>query len=329
MGRDRQINNAAAEIETYFAVAACSPSDCDSCSSNEKYPPSLSIDTETPLWRTAKPWQTHILCATGKSDWVHSVIDEEDTLAHAINITQKEWNKTGGISSGVMISNSSLPPPDDYFEHHGPELSRPTRALLLPEFLYVDGITPESAQPDLSAIMSVINKERQILDNKQELNEKQNGNSSSSSDEEYNDDYPTLPQSVLPKIQLPLASASRILPANEAAFILICSHRTRDKRCAVTANILKKKFDFELRDLDLYRDPSDDRPGGARVVCISHVGGHRFAANVLVYTKSGQGIWLARVRPDHVKLIVRHCVLKGEVFPELLRGAFNSNPISW
>ena len=96
---------------------------------------------------------------------------------------------------------------------------------------------------------------------------------------------------------------------------------------------------------------------------ISHVGGHKFAANVMVYRRSskafgddrdgldehknndggddagvairkkdkeewGEGsqcIWLARVRPEDCEGIVKHTVLKGKVVkPERqLRGGFD------
>lgn len=328
MGRDTQVEDTADEIEKDFIIASCSPSDCDSCGTHEKYPASLSIDTETPLWGTANPWRTHILCATGKTDWVHSVTEEVGTLAHAIDSTKENWSYNVVDRSRVIISNSSLSPPEEYFEHTGPDIQQPSRALILPEFLYIDKITPESASSDIAAVMSALAEERHNQEQNFH-NEKDLVPEASDSEDSDFEILPTLSRSLLSNIPLPSMSPSKVLPATEQAFVLLCSHRTRDKRCAVTANILKKKFESELRHNDLYRDASDDRAGGVRVHCISHVGGHRYAANVLIYTKSGQAIWLARVRPDHVRRIITHCILKGEVFPELLRAAFNTNPISW
>jgi len=104
--------------------------------------------------------------------------------------------------------------------------------------------------------------------------------------------------------------------------------------------------------LGLYRDIHDERPGGVGIYFISHVGGHKFAANVMVYRRAGasesvsnggsvdgertnmeklngekkkdgknqgamgeasQGIWLARVRPKDCEGIVKFTVLKGKV----------------
>jgi (2Fe-2S) ferredoxin len=272
---------------------------------SEKYPASLSIDTETPLWGTGKDFDIHFLCATGKTDWVHSVTDEEGTLAYALDSTSENWKLNADTK--YKISNSSLAPPEEYFEHEGSDETRPSRLLILPKFVYIDNVTPETVAANVKPVLSAF----------------------AAAEKPTDQTIPELSKSLLSNIELPADSIAKVIASNELAYVLLCSHRTRDKRCAITANILKKKFDSELQALDLYRDPSDDRAGGVKVFCVSHVGGHKYAANVIIYTKSGQAIWLARVRPDHVRKIIQHCVLKGEVFPELLRAAFKSNPISW
>lgn len=77
------------------------------------------------------------------------------------------------------------------------------------------------------------------------------------------------------------------------------------------------------------------RAGGAKVMFINHVGGHKWAANVIIYRKekTGEGekpdeaaqcIWLAKVTPRHVEGIVRHTVLEGRVCDSgLVRGGFD------
>lgn len=61
--------------------------------------------------------------------------------------------------------------------------------------------------------------------------------------------------------------------------------------------------------------------------CISHVGGHAWAGNVIVYFPSdvahglaGMGVWYGRVEPRHVEGIVKETVLGGRVIEELFRG---------
>jgi (2Fe-2S) ferredoxin len=88
----------------------------------------------------------------------------------------------------------------------------------------------------------------------------------------------------------------------------------------------------------------DKRPGGVGVYFISHVGGHKYSANVIVYRRrdfdwykneetraadeeegASQGIWLARVRPEECENIIRYTVLQGKVLkPESqLRAGFD------
>ncbi|GMF06184.1 unnamed protein product [[Candida] boidinii] len=114
------------------------------------------------------------------------------------------------------------------------------------------------------------------------------------------------------------------------AYVMLCSHKTRDKRCGITAPIMKKEFDLHLRELDLYRDISDNRPKGVNVIFINHVGGHKFSANVLINLRSGEDIWYAKCSPLNVKPIIDETILNhGKVFPEYVRIVQKYNPINW
>ena len=70
----------------------------------------------------------------------------------------------------------------------------------------------------------------------------------------------------------------------------------------------------------------DERPGGVGIYFVSHVGGHKFSANVLIYRKKEQQmIWLARVKPEHCEGIVKYTILEGKVVhpDSQLRGGFD------
>jgi glycerol-3-phosphate O-acyltransferase/dihydroxyacetone phosphate acyltransferase len=67
--------------------------------------------------------------------------------------------------------------------------------------------------------------------------------------------------------------------------ILLCSQRTRDARCGQSAPLLRRELERHLRPLGLYRDLDDERPGGVGVYFISHVGGHKYSANMMVYRR--------------------------------------------
>lgn len=92
-----------------------------------------------------------------------------------------------------------------------------------------------------------------------------------------------------------------------------------------------------------------DAPGHANVGLISHVGGHKYAGNVIVYIPprmtvrsgsdsgsgsdsmaalhplAGKGIWYGRVEPKHVQGIVEETVLGGRVVTDHFRGGIDRN----
>jgi hypothetical protein len=67
--------------------------DCVTCT--VKYPAKFDVDQEDELYGQVKGWATHLLVATGKSDWVRDVADEVGSVMEAI--------EKGGIepSNGV------------------------------------------------------------------------------------------------------------------------------------------------------------------------------------------------------------------------------------
>lgn len=99
-------------------------------------------------------------------------------------------------------------------------------------------------------------------------------------------------------------------PALEQAFVLICSHMKRDKRCGVLAPYLKKTLDKQLQTHGLYRDNSDFSPDGVRVVFVNHVGGHKFSANMQIYLKKCNTlIWLGRVSPANIPYVANELII--------------------
>jgi len=131
--------------------------------------------------------------------------------------------------------------------------------------------------------------------------------------------------------------------------VLICGHGGRDMRCGIAGPILQAEFEKTLQGqeikvekeaVEIREGDGDDvqrlEGGGsttARVGLISHIGGHKFAGNVIIYippnakTKDGPphpfrgcGIWYGRVEPKHVDGIVRETIMGGKVIGELFRG---------
>lgn len=240
-------------------------------------------------------------------------------------------------------------------EHDTPTIRGQTSStvLLLPAFILIDHVTP-SRVPSL--ITSYVNTS---TTNAMPLSHDDAATTT------------TIPTSLIPS---PItddnddgAPALSSRPCPHRYLILLCSQKTRDARCGQSAPILRREFERHLRPLGLHRDLHDTRPGGVGIYFISHVGGHRYSANVMVYrrtdrvpglqdtngaasnsngctSRGGKGrtvasreasqcIWLARVRPQDCENIVRYTVLQGKVVkPESqLRGGFNrvEGLVSW
>ncbi|KAG6031242.1 hypothetical protein E4U41_007644, partial [Claviceps citrina] len=75
----------------------------------------------------------------------------------------------------------------------------------------------------------------------------------------------------------------------------------------------------------------------ARVGLISHIGGHKFAGNAIVYIPPGHlgpggeehplagcGIWYGRVEPRHVEGLVDETVVRGRVVEDMFRGGIDA-----
>ena len=56
--------------------------DCESC--EIKYPSKWKIDEDTELYGHVNGWATHMLVATGKTDWVRDVADEPGSVMEAV-----------------------------------------------------------------------------------------------------------------------------------------------------------------------------------------------------------------------------------------------------
>jgi hypothetical protein len=85
--------------------------DCNSCVTH--YPKGFSIDEEDELYGFVKGWSTHVLVATGKSDWVRDVADEKGSVMQAIG------NSKVGPSNGVCFSSSTRAVEQGFSERAG------------------------------------------------------------------------------------------------------------------------------------------------------------------------------------------------------------------
>lgn len=89
--------------------------------------------------------------------------------------------------------------------------------------------------------------------------------------------------------------------------VLVCVHTERDERCGSCGPRLVEAFEATIAEREL-----DD----VHVHRSSHVGGHRFAGNVIVYP---EGVWYGYVRPEDVGTIL-NAHEAGDVWEPHLRG---------
>lgn len=283
-----------------FEVAECSQ-ECESCTT--KYPSSVNFkdDEGDSLWGSTKPYGLHIVVPTNSSDWPHDAVDVDGSLQKAVDQWSSSANFPGlGESTKIKVSVSSLSSKglesdEEYMNYHVGDL------LLLPFFVWVKKVTVENAGEVLNKVIPDLIASRDAGKESFDITS-----------------YPEFPEVTL-----------EVDP--QMAYVFLCSHRTRDKRCGITAPIMKKEMDLHLRELELYRDVCDDREGGVRVSFINHVGGHKYAANVIIYLrKSGKNIWLARCKPNNVVPIIDECIVAGgKVWPDKVRQVQKFKPVEW
>ncbi|ORY12837.1 Sucrase/ferredoxin-like-domain-containing protein [Clohesyomyces aquaticus] len=339
--------------------------DCSSCS--VKYPNKFTIDEDEQLYGHVKGWSTHLIVATGKSDWVRDVSDEKGSVMEAV-----EASKVKPSNGRLMLSASNIPVPD-HSDHT-------TTVLLLPAFQFIDNVSPANTPELISDFVNTGPTNTSPLghiSSSAAASEPTSAPASeSSSAEPTSSENPKIAPTISPN------STLKSRPCPHKYLILLCSQKSRDARCGQSAPLLRREFERILRPLGLYRDLHDERPGGVGIYFISHVGGHKFSANLMIYRKASavekpkqlngetqgiqealdklkveddkgkdvvldvnkaqedegngeaaQCIWLARVRPEDCENIIRYTVLQGKVVkPERqLRGGFDrcKQLVSW
>jgi len=149
-------------------------------------------------------------------------------------------------------------------------------------------------------------------------------------------------------------SQARTWPLPYACVILLCSHKRRDNRCHIAAPKLQTALTHSLESegyevhtqledpegppLEDMQGPDEDReeeflrrlqavadsgPKRALILKNSHIGGHKYSGNVVIYTPQGSGVWYGRVTPHEVPAVVKTTICEGKVLPALLRGGVN------
>ncbi|KAL5611618.1 hypothetical protein BROUX41_000797 [Berkeleyomyces rouxiae] len=273
----------------------------------------------------------HIVLCTGTNAWPSRIDDDGEpgadsslsgpaaasSAAAAPRNLAAEFKQIIGRNGPLQNPNfsviaSSLPLPQS---NSSSSSTSPASVYLLPSFKYV------SALPDTASLSRLVKEHLLPLDK------------SSRTDGATASDTAEAP--------VPFTPVSSVM-------VLICGHKNRDLRCAVYGPALQDAFTHELdtRGIQVLHSPPDVEASDAssstaitaRVAMISHIGGHKYAGNVIIYippglrgpdgnkhSLAGCGIWYGRVDPEHVSGIIQETIINGKVIEKFFRGGLNAD----
>ncbi|GKT40736.1 altered inheritance of mitochondria protein 32 [Colletotrichum spaethianum] len=318
-----------------FELVPTCPSPTCECAATPAMPDGLEIDRKGPLNGVVSAYAEQVLVCTGKDDWASRI--EEENSGDNLAADLKELFGRGGTYSdpwhNISVLNASFP-------SSTPKRSelQTTSAYLLPSFKYVPFL-PRVSFDSVQALAKGY-----LLPEK--LHPMHDGLSPIHRD----------------RLTRKEAYRSLLYGVRDVTdvLVLICGHGGRDMRCGVMGPVLRDEFEarFEGLGVDVARGPvevdesgeekakiaapedekREDGKMAARVGLISHIGGHKFAGNVIVYIPpglrmkggekhplAGKGIWYGRVEPKHVEGIVKETVLEGRVIADMFRGGIDEN----
>ncbi|KAL6879001.1 Sucrase/ferredoxin-like domain-containing protein [Trichoderma novae-zelandiae] len=321
-----------------FPTVSTCPSPTCACAETPAMPDGLEIDRANPLNGVMAGYAEHVVVCTGKDDWPSRIEEENngDNLAADLKELFGRGGKYTDPFHHVSVINSSFPssaPPRTAIQS--------TSAYLLPSFKYVPFLPRVSFDSVKALAKGFLLPER--------LHAAHAGLSPAHRDRLTRKEAF---QGLLPGVR----DVADVL-------VLICGHGGRDLRCGIMGPVLRDEFedklgkkgftvakeavqvgslDGSLEETKRMEGSSSSSSGGgekvARVGLISHIGGHKFAGNVIIYIPpgfaaeggerhplAGCGIWYGRVEPKHVEGIVGETVMAGRVVEDMFRGGIDAH----
>ncbi|KAJ6470584.1 Sucraseferredoxin-like protein [Mycena vitilis] len=283
-----------------------------------EYPPRFTVDHETQMLGSVRPFRRQILISTGKTDWDREITSTNRSLAAYISGSHRK------TAVGHAANGSAPKPPGIFDASESTDISILNASyksiaddhdletvLVFPDFMVVAGVPSTSQGANLLCKTALDAHIPRVL-----------GSSES-------------------------GFSTWVLPYSSV--ITLCSHKRRDNRCAISAPLLERAFTESLHhrgwtvDTQLEHiidSPLEEFSGTAEekdahvthslrtlqtakkalILYNSHMGGHRYAGNCIIYTPSGASVWYGRVTPHEVEAIVENTIEGGLVLPPLLRG---------
>ncbi|KAI1135112.1 Sucrase/ferredoxin-like-domain-containing protein [Hypoxylon sp. FL0543] len=309
-------------------VPTCPEPTCE-CADPPSLPWGQSIDKNANLNGLIPAYAQQVLICTGKNDWASRI--EEDNSGDNLAADLKELVGRGGVYSdpfhNISILNASFPSAIS----RRPEVQT-TSVYLLPSFKYIPFLPRVSFDSVQALVKGYLLPEK--------LHPMNDGLSPIHKD----------------RLQRKEAYQQLLYGVRdvEDVLVLICGHGQRDKRCGIYGPILQEEFERQLprSGFDVLHGPAVDEsvtapqlsgttsgeesPRTARVGQISHIGGHKYAGNVIVYLPpslknsagnphplAGHGVWYGRIDPKHVEGVIKETIINGNIIADHFRGAIN------
>ncbi|KAH9904665.1 Sucraseferredoxin-like protein [Xylariomycetidae sp. FL2044] len=308
-----------------MTVPRCPAPTCE-CAETPAMPDGLEIDREGKLNGLISNYAEQVLICTGKNDWSSRI--EEENSGDNLAADLKELVGRGGVYSdpfhNISVLNSSFPSSIS----RRPEVQT-TSAYLLPSFKYVPFLPRVSFDSVQALVKGYLLPEKL---------------------HPMNDGLPPIHKDRLLRKEAYQHMLYGVRDVDHV-LVLVCGHGGRDMRCGVLGPVLEAEFERQLpgAGLEVTHGPVVDEsvsapplPGTpiagvvstARVGLISHIGGHKFAGNIIIYLPptmensagnphplAGHGIWYGRIEPKHVEGVIRETIVKGNIIADHFRGA--------
>ena len=291
--RPVQAHRRALQHVRYISFQVTTSQDLPSTCSCASTPAGLAIDREKPLKKTVPPYTRHIVLCTGKSDWT-SKIDDDPCVEPIIKRIREGLSRLPGrtlITASSFSMESRLDSKEPAEGLHG--------LRIFPEGHEYTWYRNRPAGLD---------KFFEYLQNRSK-----NPNAEMTSISNYQ--------------RLDSNSGNGLYwRSSPCPTILTCSHNSRDSRCGVLGPLLYSEFRREIA----LQNQTSANPRHVDTGMISHVGGHAFAGNVILYFPTfhplaGCGLWYGRVEPKHVEGILEATVRKGIIIKDLFRGGITQD----
>ncbi|KAI0775918.1 Sucrase/ferredoxin-like-domain-containing protein [Trametes elegans] len=346
LGQNTDLDLTAAQLQSANVPVTDAPCRgcADPCDEGHDEYPKFDVDMETEMLGSVKPYARQIVISTGKSDWARDVTGVRGTLAAYVD----ELSSSGRPPKDQGSPKAKAKPAQDTADGsaHVAGLFDSANLAKNKKVTILNG-SHRTVCDDLEKETVLVFPDYKIVT---EVERSRAG-------AEQLWDHAVSPAVELHAVPGP-GTDTRTWIIPYSCVILLCSHKRRDNRCAIAAPKLEHALTLALEregwevhtqadDPSAHGPPLEELTGTdeekeakvleqlhavnadhaeekrALILFCSHIGGHKYAGNVIINTPRGVSVWYGRVTPHEVDAIVKETIIGGRILPPLLRGGMN------